>query len=158
MLYPQRCCWEYNHPDDPGYVERVAKSDYAINRGSRDKSGDRSMLGLAITGTTAATHFPSGHSVPVLLGGILNSPLLTLRMGQRRLSCWARKVSIASWPIYGRPEILKTCILATTPTTAGLEELHILSFRTIKIEIRFSFLAALIPVDVSSRFAMVVRV
>jgi len=35
-LYAQRPSWEYNHPDDPGYITPVVKGDYAINRGTVD--------------------------------------------------------------------------------------------------------------------------
>lgn len=38
-LYEQRPSWSYSHPDDPGYITHVVKSDYAINRGTVDKSG-----------------------------------------------------------------------------------------------------------------------
>jgi len=34
MLYEQRPSWTYNHPDDPGYLNQVAKTDYAINGGT----------------------------------------------------------------------------------------------------------------------------
>jgi len=87
-LYEQRPSWAYNHPNDPGYIEQVVKSDYAINRGTVDKpgsynAGPRSMqqfagynfpdpsigTGLAWWATEyTIAHIRDGTSNTILLG------------------------------------------------------------------------------------------
>jgi prepilin-type processing-associated H-X9-DG protein len=50
--------WTYRHPDDPGYVENVSKSDYAMNAGSVNIGGSF-HAGPANVAAFAGHTFPS---------------------------------------------------------------------------------------------------